>query len=303
MGSANETSPTPRGTCTSSGGIPIGLWDFGGHGPDLLLVHATGFCASVFTPLTRCLHGHFHCYGLDLRGHGTSEHMTDQDFRWERFADDVLAAVDHLRLQRPLAIGHSCGGASLLLAEEQRPGTFAGLACFEPVVPTDDEPVLPRREGNALHDGALRRRAEFPSREAAFENFASKPPFSSLHPEALWRYVLDGFEVIPTSEGGDGKAVRLRCRPEEEAEVYAHAFSHGAFTHLASVRCPVALACGADTDAFGPEYLERYASRLADCSISVLPGLGHFGPLEDPDAVAAWVVAAFVPPVGAASPR
>jgi len=64
---------------------------------------------------------------------------------------------------------------------------------------------------------------------------------------------------------------------------------------------PVALACGADTDAFGPEYLERYASRLTTCSGSVLPGLGHFGPLEDPDAVAAWVVAGFLPPGNVAS--
>jgi len=301
MGSAIETFPAPRGHCTSANGIPIGLWDLGGSGPDLLLVHATGFCASVFTPLAVALRGYFHCYGLDLRGHGTSGHMTDQDFRWERFADDVLAAIDHLNLQHPLAMGHSCGGASLLLAEEQRPGTFAALACFEPVIPTEDEPTPPRRESNVLREGALRRRSEFPSREAAFENFASKPPFSSLHPEALRHYVLDGFEIIPSSEGGDGTAVRLRCRREEEAEVYAHGFSHGAFTHLASVRCPVALACGADTDAFGPEYLERYATRLTSCSISVLPGLGHFGPLEDPDAVAAWMVAALLPPAGTAS--
>lgn len=290
-----------RGRYTPSHGIPIALWDFGGSGPDLLLVHATGFCASVFTPLARSLQEHFHCYGVDLRGHGASGHMTDGDFRWERFADDVLAAVDHLQLDRPIGVGHSCGGASLLLAEELRPGTFAGLACFEPVVSTDDKPAPPRREGNTLHDGALRRRSEFPSRDAALHNFASKRPFSSLDPEVLQHYVLDGFEVIPPSEGGDGQAVRLRCRREEEAEIYAHGFSHGAFANLTSVRCPVALACGAHTDAFGPEFLERYASRLGDCSISVLPGLGHFGPLERPDAVATWIVTALGPPGGTAT--
>lgn len=298
MSSASETFPVQRGWCSSAGGIPIALWDFGGTGADLLLVHATGFCASVFTPLARELREHFHCYGIDLRGHGASGHITDGDFRWERFADDVLSAVDHLQLDRPFAVGHSCGGASLLLAEEERPGTFTSLACFEPVVSTDDVPAPPRRDGNVLHAGALRRRTEFPSRDAALHNFASKPPFSSLDPEALRHYVLDGFEVIPLSDGGDGHAVRLRCRREEEAEIYAHGFSHGAFARLATVRCPVALACGADTDAFGPAYLERYASRLGDCSISVLEGIGHFGPLERPDAVATWVAAALSPPAG-----
>ncbi len=87
----------------------------------------------------------------------------------------------------------------------------------------------------------------------------------------------------------------LRCRREWESAVYAHALSHDAYAHLAQVRCPVILACGADTDGFGPDVLGRFGSRLTQSELVVFPGMGHFGPLEDPPVVAASVGSALVP--------
>jgi pimeloyl-ACP methyl ester carboxylesterase len=59
------------------------------------------------------------------------------------------------------------------------------------------------------------------------------------------------------------------------------------------VRCPVTLACGERTDTVLPQILELMAARLADGRVEVLPVLGHLGPLEDPEAVARSVRAAF----------
>jgi pimeloyl-ACP methyl ester carboxylesterase len=274
--------------CTTPDGVDLALYDFGGQGPDLLLVHATGFCAEVLTPLATALSGSFHCWGLDLRGHGQSGRPADGDFAWSGFAVDVLAAVDHLGLDRPAGFGHSCGGASLLLAEEARPDTFRSLFCFEPVV--FDESRLGKygvlATDNPLSAGARRRRETFPSSEDAFVNFSSKPPFADLDPEALRGYVEAGFELIPEADGGDGHAIRLRCRREDEAEVYVHGLDHGAFGHLPEISCPVGLACGAETDAFGPAFLEADAGQLRQPTVEVIPGIGHFGPLQQPALVA-----------------
>src|SRR5690606_26640402 len=119
--------------------------------------------------------------------------------------------------------------------EEARPGTFAGLWCFDPVVfPT----TLVEAAGapNPLAEGAERRRAVFPSRAEAFANFREKPPFSVVTDEALHAYVDHGFAEQP-----DG-TVALKCPPPVEAQVYRMGPQHRAFADLDRVPCPVTVA-------------------------------------------------------------
>lgn len=277
------------------GGGDVAVYDFGGNGPDLLLVHATGFCAGVLAPLASFLGANFRCWALDLRAHGRSLRPPSGHLDWSGFADDVLAAVDDLGLEAPRGFGHSCGGASLLLAEQQQPGTFAGLYLFEPVVVPDDM-FPPSGDSNPLSDGARRRRAEFPSPEAAFVNFAAKPPFATLDSEVLRRYVEDGFEVIPDDQGGDGAAIRLRCRRDDEAEVYLLGMEHGAFGRLGQVACPTTLAYGKSTQAFGRSVMEADGAQMPRARVEALAGMGHFGPLEEPSQVAQCAVRALGAP-------
>jgi pimeloyl-ACP methyl ester carboxylesterase len=286
--------------CTTPDGLGIAVYDFGGRGSDALLVHATGFCAEVFGPLARSLSHRFHCWGLDLRAHGRSDRPADGNFAWSGFCSDVLTAIDCFGLSRPFAFGHSCGGAAILLAEEARPGTFTSLYCFEPVV--FDEPPGGLVFDNPLSHGARRRRETFPSAEDAFVNFSSKPPFADLDPEVLSLYVEAGFEVIPADEGGDGQSIRLRCRRDDEAEIYAHGASHGAFGHLPEITCPVTLSCGEESDAFGLPALQADADQLRLASVEVAPGIGHFGPLQQPALVAASVDRAWSTDVGTTRP-
>jgi pimeloyl-ACP methyl ester carboxylesterase len=258
----------------------------------LLLVHATGFCAEPFGPLARSLSPRFRCWGLDLRGHGRSDRPADGDFAWSGFATDVLTVVDHLGLNLPLGFGHSCGGATVLLAEQARPGLFASLYCFEPVVMPDAARARVAAD-NPLADGARRRRETFPSAQDALANYASKPPFRELDPEALRLYVRSGFELLPVEEGGDGRAVRLRCRRQDEAATFAAAADHDAFARLHEVSCPVTLCHGAETDAFGARLMQADAAPIPDSRVESLAGMGHFGPLQAPAAVAASVIDAF----------
>ncbi len=277
--------------CTTADGLQIAVYDFGGHGDDLLLVHATGFCAEVLRPLAESLGDRFHCWALDLRAHGHSDRPADGNFAWSGFRTDVLTVIDYLALRRPFAFGHSCGGAAVLLAEQTRPGTFRSLYCFEPVIfPYADKAVAGL---NPLSEGARRRRETFLSAEDAFINFSSKPPFADLDPDVLERYVESGFEVVPAADGGDSRAIRLRCRRDDEAEIYANGLSHGAFEHLKEVGCHVTLSCGEHTDAFGPAFLHADADQLPRADVEFIPAVGHFGPLQQPRSVAVFVSRAF----------
>lgn len=271
---------------TTSDGVSVAVHDLGGDGPPVVLAHAAGLHGRVWEPLARRLAPELRCISFDERGHGRSALPPANDFGWHGFALDVLAVVDGMGLERPYGVGHSSGGAALLLAEEARPGTFTALYCFEPALVPVDPPLGPDR-GSWLAALTRRRTEVFASRDQAYANFASKPPFAGLHPDALRAYVDHGFEDLP--DGG----VRLLCRPESEALVYEMASAHDGFPRLGDVRCPVTLACGADTDAFGPPALAAQAARLPRVRTEALPGLGHLGPLEDPDAVALSILRSF----------
>ena len=293
----SRTSPPPLDAplpdpvaLTSPDGTPIAAYELPADSSgsrssaDLLFVHATGFCAGVWMPVASRLGTHRRG-ALDVRGHGRSG-IPEAGMHWSGTADDVLATVDALGLDRPFGIGHSMGGASLVLAEQARPGTFRGLWIFEPII---FPPALADGAGpNPLAAGARRRRPDFASAAAAYENFASKPPMSVLDPQALAAYIEYGFQVL------DDGSVTLRCRPEVEAATYDMGSQHDAFAHLAEVACPVTVARGAD-DGAGPATLApAIAAGLANATVEEHPELGHFGPLEDPGSVAASIEAAIL---------
>lgn len=274
---------------TSTYGVELALYDLGGDGPALLLAHATGFHGRVWLPLVSQLRDVFHCYSLDFRSHGASSAPENRNFSWTGVADDILAAVDAFGLTRPFGLGHSMGGAGLLLAEQAHPGTFRSLYVFEPIVfPISGVLEPPPAEANPLSAGALRRRAVFESRDAAKANYASKPPLDVLDQEVLDAYVDFGFVDQP-----DG-TIALACRREDEAECYRMGSTHGGFDRLGQITCPVTIACGALTNAINPEFAQMQVDALTHGRVEVFDHLGHFGPLEDPHGIAKAAATAFL---------
>jgi pimeloyl-ACP methyl ester carboxylesterase len=279
---------------TTGDGVKIATYDFGGDGPPLLFSHATGFHGRVWLPVAAHLRDHFHCFAFDARGHGESAKAPHGRSDWGSVARDALAVVDELDLAPVRAVGHSFGGTVLLLAEQSRPGTFHALYCYEPVLLVDNAPPVPAddtiqapRSPNATASGARRRREVFASREAAYANYIGKPPFSSFDPSAVHAYVDYGFDDL-----ADGR-VRLRCRGEDEARVYEMAAHHDALERMGEIGCPVTVVCGAEFPHFGPEVIAHMAALLPRSTTEVLPGLGHFGPMERPAEVAASILRAF----------
>jgi len=275
-------------TVRSSDGVDVAVHDLGGSGPTLLLAHATGFHGRVFTPLASRLSPRFHCFSPDLRGHGVTVTPEGAAYSWDRFGDDVGSVAEAIGTGGPLVgVGHSMGGAALLVAEARRPGTFAGLFLYEPIVlpPVDGDLAM----SNPLSEVAARRREVFDSIEAAIANYAVKPPLDALHPDALRAYVEHAFE--PRADG----TVRLRCRAAVESTVFAMAPTQRVWEHLGGIACPVVVARG-NVDAPGPAAMvSSIADALPNGRVEPFDDLGHFGPLEDPDTVAAAISRALLP--------
>jgi pimeloyl-ACP methyl ester carboxylesterase len=136
-----------------------------------------------------------------------------------------------------------------------------------------------------MSEGALRRRAVFNSTEAAIANYAAKPPWSLLHPDAVEAYVHGGFKAQP-----DG-TIALRCRPQTEAAVFRQAGSSGAWGVLADVTLPVAVVAGRPGGTGPVAFAPAVVAALPNGTLIERPSLAHFGPLEDPAGMAADVAA------------
>lgn len=279
-------------------GVEVAVHDLGGVGPDLLCDHATGFHGRVWGALAGHLDDRYHSVAFDHRAHGDSDSPGPDGFSWHHFAQDTVAVLDALGMEQPFALGHSMGGACLLLAEATRPGTFAALAVFEPVVfpPDWDRP----EGGPDLAASARRRRAGFASFAEAEANYARKPPLDRLRPDVLAAYVRHGFRTTPAGR------VALKCRPEDEAQVYEFGSQHSAWDRLGDVGCPVLVMRGTTAEGGVAAAADAVADRLPHGELSAFDDdLGHFGPLEQPDRVADAVADFFtrVAPGSSVAPR
>ena len=282
MGATSGRQPELPETVPSTDEVTVRLHDLGGDGPLLLLAHATGLCGGVWAPLVETLGRRFRCVALDFRAHGESTGPIGRPLVWHGMAEDVLAVVTLLSPDRPVpAVGHSMGGAVLALAETARPGTIARAWTYEPILfeahPDGDGP-----RPSEISEGARRRRPTFPSRAEAFERYRSRPPLSLLDERALQAYIEYGFEELP------GGSVTLRCRPEDESSVFEHHFS-GVRHVLGDLAIPYLVAVGGD--GARPAVTGREAvGANPHLELASYPELGHFGPLEDPDRIAADIL-------------
>lgn len=256
-------------------GVRVAIHRLGGTGRGLVLAHATGLHGWVWQPLAIELADTFACVAPDLRGHGDSHAPPAGDFDWRGFAADLLAVVDGLGLSRPAALGHSTGATAMLLAEQARPGTFAGVYAYEPVmVPAD--PPLGRDPESWLAQASRRRRAAFSSIQQARARYAQRRSWAGVDPVVLDRFLAHGLR--PDPEGG----CRLKCDPEHEARVYEMATAHDAYGHLGTVLCPVTVAYGTASEAFTPVHADQLAGALPAGRVEAWEGLGHLGPLQAP---------------------
>jgi pimeloyl-ACP methyl ester carboxylesterase len=251
-----------------------------------VILHATGFHGHAYVAMTAQLRRHFHVWAVDLRGHGASTAPDDGNFAWNGMVDDLLGAVDAIGADPVHAFGHSMGGAVVLAAEVRRPGLLKSAYVFEPIVMNVE--WLRDREasgGNPMSGPARKRREVFPSRADALSRYASRMPLGLLRADALSAYVEHGFVDLP-----DG-TVQLACRGESEARTF-EGNDKITVAEVGDIQTPVVVAAGLISVGDAPDKLaEPLANALPRGRYLAYPFVGHFGPFQEPERIAADVIA------------
>lgn len=102
-----------------------------GQGTPVLCLHAVGHGTGDFADLASRLGNDFELIALDWPGMGHSP-SDGHPIRAEYFARLALEASDALRLEQPIVLGNSIGGAAAIVAAAQAPKRFAGLVLCNP---------------------------------------------------------------------------------------------------------------------------------------------------------------------------
>jgi pimeloyl-ACP methyl ester carboxylesterase len=253
-----------------------------GDGPNLLLLHATGFLPWIWLPVVRRLGRAFsitapyHCSHrmADPRAGGLS---------WAILARDTVDFCAARGIVRPLAAGHSMGATVATLAHASMGLPMEKMALIEPIfLPRFLYTMELKVEDHPLAGKSIKRRNLWEDREEARRYLREKPLFKNWDEEALDLYVQHGMR-----DGGGG--IELACHPEREAALFMGGVQRDPWPLLPEVSCPVLVIEGETSANREHIDLKKAASLIPKGGYAMVREAGHLVPMEKPDETAALV--------------
>jgi pimeloyl-ACP methyl ester carboxylesterase len=250
--------------------------DWGGDGPPIVILHATGFLGRIYRPLAERLRAIGHVYSYDQRAHGDSSPAPDGDYTWDATMRDLEGFITTMGWSGIRAVGHSAGATAIGSLANERPDLISRAVLLEPVIfESPDAPELGWR--NPFIERTLKRRRIFDSVDAMFANFEKKPPYNTWRKDILRDYCE--FGTRPTT---DGKR-ELKCAPEVEAKFYETARDFDGLGRILRCKAPLLIIFGARGDSLGASLSGKVAGELKHGRVIDVEDAGHFMPMEKPD--------------------
>lgn len=244
------------------GDIEIG-YDDAGAGEAVLFVHGFPHDRTLWSPQLQGLATRARCIACDLRGFGES--TCAPPYSMSRYADDLVALLDRLRLERAVIVGLSMGGYVALALWRQAPQRVRGL-------------VLANTRAGADSDAAREKRRQM---LAIARNEGSSGVAVAMLPGMLGKTtreknpeVMDAVHRMLTAapvEGVIGGLEAMMERPDSTAT-------------LSTVTVPTLIVHG-DEDALIPvEEARAMHAAIRGSMLEVIAGAGHLSNLERPAA-------------------
>jgi len=111
-------------------GVRLEVVDWGGRGRTVVFLSGIGNTAHVFDQFAPQFTDKFHVIGITRRGFGASSRPRT-GYRVLQLADDLNAALDSLKLDRPILVGHSLAGEEMSVVAARQPDRVGGLVYLD----------------------------------------------------------------------------------------------------------------------------------------------------------------------------
>lgn len=254
--------------------------DWGGGGPPVLFLHGGGQNARTWDLVCAQLQSRYHCFALDLRGHGESDGDPTLRNDLETHGDDIREIVAAIGLSKLALVGMSLGGLSMMHYAPKNPPELAA-AVFVDVAPTT------RNRGREAAHAFARGPMEFESFEAVVEEALKVNPYRpKIHHEYGLRFSFN--------RRTDGKWVRKKphapVRPQvemsEEELREMRARWERMWDEVAKIACPALVVRGGESLVIYDEDLIRFAGVLPKGRAITIPQASHTVQGDKPKALA-----------------
>ncbi len=135
-----DPSPHEQRFAVVEPGVRLEVLDWGGSGVPLVLLAGSGHTGHVFDDLAPMLTGCCHVYAITRRGYGASS-RPESGYDNQRLADDILNALNELRIERPVLAGHSMAGGEITTVGNQHSDRLSGIVYLDALGDPRDWPA------------------------------------------------------------------------------------------------------------------------------------------------------------------
>lgn len=240
-------------------------YDDVGSGQPVILVHGFPLCRKMWRPQFNVLpDAGFRLIAPDLRGFGESE-APDGPYTIELFADDVVALLDHLEIDRAVIGGMSMGGYVVFNLIDRYPERLSGACLLTTRAHADDNAGKAKRLQLAQEVIKFGPQAiAGPFEHILFAEESLKERSRLVSEVCRWMTETD-------SRGLSGGLLAMRERKD--------------YLPLLETFSLPALAIGAENDrAAPPDKTREIAAGIPGCRLCIIPRAGHMANLENPGA-------------------
>ncbi len=228
----------------------------------IVLIHAFPLNQTMWSPQISALSKKYRVIAYDIRGHGKSE-VGDGQYTLELFVDDLIALLDHLKIEKTILCGLSMGGYIALRALERHPERISKLVLSDTRSEADSDEAKVKRSATLklIKEKGVSVFAE------EFVKSALIPETFTTHPEVV--QTVQEMILKNSPLGICGALLALASRTDTTA-------------FLNKIKIPTLILVG-EKDQITPfSAADSLKEKIPNAQMHVIPCAGHFSSLENP---------------------